>query len=266
MTERAEDGPADDADEAAVDAGTEGDTSEPGLLDRVERVVDELLGEDIPLPVHEDPWERRLRKLDAWTALVLGLAAVATAWATYQSSQWSEVQAQVQYEAASLRTDAARAASDASGDRIVDAELWLNWLSAVANDQLDRAAFFRDRFSPALDLAQREWLAAAPNATPTDPTSAARGTPLDLDAYVPGSQVRSDRLASEAEERLVEASEANSNAAAFILAALILSLSLFFGGIATKFTSPKAQVGLLIASIAALTLAIIRMALLPQVL
>jgi hypothetical protein len=240
--------------------------AEAGLLDRVERVVDELLGEDIAPPRDEDPWERRLRKLDAWTALVLGLAAVATAWATFQSSQWSEVQAQVQYEASSLRTDAARAASDATGDRIVDAELWLGWLGAIADGETERAAFYRERFSPSLASAQREWLAASPDATPSDPSSAAAGTPLDLPSYVPRSQVRSDRLASEAEERLVEASEANSNAAAFILAALILSLSLFFGGIATKFTSPKAQVGLLVASIAALVLAVGRILLLPQVL
>jgi hypothetical protein len=55
-------------------------------------VVDDILGDDLPPPKPEDPWERRQRVLEATTAVILAIAAVGTAWATFQGSQWASAE------------------------------------------------------------------------------------------------------------------------------------------------------------------------------
>jgi hypothetical protein len=59
------------------------------LLEKVDQVFDDVLAEDMAPPEPMDPWERRQRMLDSWTAISLALAAVAAAWASFQASQWS---------------------------------------------------------------------------------------------------------------------------------------------------------------------------------
>jgi len=71
-------------DPAAAPPAPERDDDD-GLLGKVADVVGEVLGEDLE-PAPEGPWERRQRRLDRWTALLLGMAAFATAWATFQAS------------------------------------------------------------------------------------------------------------------------------------------------------------------------------------
>src|SRR5262249_22493842 len=65
-------------------------TDEPDDDSFLEDVVEEILGQNLPPPEQEDPWERRQRVLDTTTTVILSLAAVGTAWATFQASQWSE--------------------------------------------------------------------------------------------------------------------------------------------------------------------------------
>ena len=80
-----------------------------GVLDDLGEFVDVVLGEDLVPQDPEDPWEKRQRILDSWTAVILALAAVATAWATFQASQWSGAQADAQSasESASIASKSA---------------------------------------------------------------------------------------------------------------------------------------------------------------
>lgn len=233
-----------------------------GFLDKVEEFVDDVLAEDLA-PEPEGPWERRQRVLDSWTAVILGLAAVATTWVTFQASQWAEVQANAQATSAILRSDANRAASDAVSERIVDSQMWLSWLRTIANDQPDRASFYRDRFSPALDQAHRAWRAQNPQATTADASSAPDATPFDLPEYQPPAQTTSDRLAERAESELARADEASGNANRYVLMSIVFALSLFFGSVATKFSNPKQQVLLVLLSLTLLIGGVIRSVLLP---
>jgi hypothetical protein len=67
------------------------DDNDDSVFEQLGDVVDVVLAEDIA-PEPEDAWERRQRLLDSWTAIILALAAVATAWASFQASQWSGTQ------------------------------------------------------------------------------------------------------------------------------------------------------------------------------
>lgn len=127
------------------------------VLDKVDELLDEVLVTDIVPTEPEDPWERRQRILDSWTAIILAIAAVATTWASFQASQWSNAQSDAQSASAMQRSDANRAASEASGQSVVDSQMWISWVEAEGAQQKVRAGFLRDRFTPALDRAQKEW-------------------------------------------------------------------------------------------------------------
>ncbi len=245
---------------------TEPASDDDSLLERVGEVVEDVLGEDLEPPEPENRWERRQRILDSWTAIILAVAAVAATWASFQASQWSGAQSDAQSASAIQRSDAGRAESEATSAEIQDSQMWLSWLGAVGNGQSERAAFFRQRFSPPLTVAQDAWLGTVPTDASGTPTAVPLGTPMDLPAYVVPAQVEADQLGTQAEASLAEADQASSNSTRFVLLAVVFALALFFASIATKFSEPKLQVLLVMTSLVLLGFGIIRMLILPQLL
>lgn len=235
-----------------------------GLLDRVGDALEDVLATDIAPTEPEDPWERRQRLLDSWTAVILAIAAVATTWASFQASQWSDRQSDAQSASAMQRSDAGRAASDASTAVTLDSQMWLSWLAAVGNGNEERAKFFRERFSPTLATAQKDWLDQVPRDPDGLPIEVPPGTPLDQPSYIVPEKAQADELAAKAEENLGIADQASGNSTAYVLLAVFFALALFFGSIATKFSSPRVQVFLILASILVLLIGVVRLLLMPQ--
>jgi hypothetical protein len=242
-------------------------TQQPGedsVLEDLDDVIDVVLGKDLGPEQPESPWERRGRILDSWTAIVLAIAAVATAWASFQASRWGEHQSDAQSASAILRADAGRAQTAATQQTIIDSQRWLAWVNAVDAGQDARAGFLDDRFSPALKAAQAQWLAGVTLDGQGVPATVPTGTPLDLPSYVLPEQVEADRAADRAEQLLAEANVASERSTQFVLLAVLLALVLFFASIATKFTAAKVQVLLAVVSLALLALCLVRMALLDN--
>lgn len=236
------------------------------VLEKVDQLVDDMLGTDIVPVDPEDPWERRQRILDSWTAIILAIAAVATTWASFQASQWSNAQSDAQSVSAIQRSDANRAASEATSQSVVDSQMWIAWVEAVASKQKDRAGFLRDRFSPALDKAQKEWLGTVPVDGDGNPARVPDGTPLNLASYVVPAQVQADTLSTKAEESLADADYASNTSTRYVMLAVLFALVLFFASVATKFTSPKIQVALILTGLLLLFTTCVRMFMLPQML
>ncbi len=236
------------------------------VLEKVDQLVDDMLGTDIVPVDPEDPWERRQRILDSWTAIILAIAAVATTWASFQASQWSNAQSDAQSISAIQRSDANRAASEATSQSVVDSQMWISWVEAVASKQKDRAGFLRDRFSPALDKAQKEWLGTVPVDGDGNPARVPDGTPLNLASYVVPAQVQADVLSTKAEESLADADYASNTSTRYVMLAVLFALVLFFASVATKFTSPKIQVALILTGLLLLFSTCVRMFMLPQML
>lgn len=234
------------------------------LLDALDEVVDVALATELAAPEPEDPWERRSRLLDSWTAIILAIAAVATAWASFQASQWSGVESDAQSVSAIARSDANRAQSEATGEQIVDSQMWLSWLNAYANGQEKRAAFFEQRFSPQLEQAQAVWVAGVQVDADGVPVVIPEGTPMDLPSYAVPSGVTAQELSDRAEAALAEADTAAGTSTRFVLLALMFALVLFFASIATKFAAPRIQVVLIVLSLGLLGFALLRMLLLPH--
>ena len=240
-----------------------GDDDE-SVLDKVDELLDDVLATDIAPTEPEDPWERRQRILDSWTAIILAIAAVATTWASFQASQWSNAQSDAQSASAIQRSDANRAASEATSQAVVDSQMWISWVEATAAKDKRRAGFLRDRFSPALDRVQKEWLGKVPVDADGNPAAVPDGTPLDLPGYVVPAQLQADTLSAKAEESLALADEASNNATKHVMLAVLFALVLFFASVATKFTAPKIQVALVLVSLLLLATTCIRMLMLPQ--
>ncbi len=237
-----------------------------GVLDQLGDVVDVVLGEDLGPQEPEDPWERRQRLFDSWTAIILAVAAVATAWATFQASQWSGTQSDAQSASSIARADAGRAATAATTDTIIDSQTWLSWIGAVDAGQKAKADFLDNRFSPWLKVAQKDWLSGVKLDATGVPVVIPPGTPLELPSYVVPKQVESDADAARAEQLLADADVAAANSTRFVLLAVILALVLFFASVATKFSQPKAQVLLTVVSLVLLVVSVVRLLLLPQLL
>jgi hypothetical protein len=237
-----------------------------GVLDDIGGLVSSVLGGDLPRPDNEDPWERRIRILDSWSALILGVAAVATAWASFQAGQWNGEQSDLQSKAAITRAEAGRLATAATSAEIVDTQTWLTWVTAVNAGDLAKARFLSNRFSEPLKVAQRAWLGSTDVTVDVVPGVIPPGTPMDLDVYVLPDQVASDADSDRAEDLLADASMASSTSAAFVLVAVLLAMVLFFASVAPKFRHPRAQVVLTASSVALLVFAIVRMVSLKQLL
>lgn len=246
-------------------ADTNADGTE-SVLEKVDELIDDVLGTDLVPVEPEDRWERRQRILDSWTAIILAVAAVATTWASFQASQWSNAQSDAQSASAIQRSDANRAASEATSQSVVDSQMWIAWVEAVAASQKDRAGFLRDRFSPALDKVQKEWLGTVPVDGDGNPARVPDGTPLNLPGYVVPAQLQADELSLKAEESLADADEASNTSTRYVMLAVLFALVLFFASVATKFTSPKVQVALILTGLVLLFTTTVRMFLLPQML
>jgi hypothetical protein len=251
---------------ATVGAEAARDDDDGGVLDQLSEVVDTVLGEDLAPPEPEDPWERRQRLLDSWTAIILAIAAVATAWASFQASQWAGAQSDAQAASAIARTDAGRSATAATQQVVIDSQMWLSWIDAVNLGDRRKAGFLDDRFSPSLKAAQAEWVAGASLDANGVPLTVPPGTPLDLPSYVVPEQVASDADSARAEALLADADAAAQRSTSFVLIAVLLALVLFFASIATKFTGPKIQVLLTLVALGVLGLSVVRLLLLPQLL
>jgi hypothetical protein len=183
----------------------EDSTDDDSLLENLDEVVDVALGEGLEPPEPENLWERRQRILDSWTAIILAIAAVATAWASFQASNWSGEESDAQSASAIARADAGRAATSANQATIIDSQTWLDWVGAVAAGQKLKADFLDNRFSPQLKVAQADWLSGAKVGPDGVPEVIPAGTPLELPSYIVPAQVESNEDAARAEALLVDA-------------------------------------------------------------
>lgn len=240
------------------------DRDDDSLLERIDDVIDTALGQDLPASEEVDPWERRERLLDSWTALLMGLAALLTAWASFQSAQWADVQTESLEAAGDARTSAARLAAEAGRLELVDAQTWLSWLSAYGADRDRLATFLEERFSPQLATAQADWLQGVPLGLDGDPLTVPEGTPFTLDSYVVPERAQEEQELATAEALIDESVAASETNSSFVVIVVLLALSLFFLGIATKLGRPKIQVAMILVGMALVVVSAVRIAMLPH--
>jgi hypothetical protein len=180
------------------------------------------------------------RHFELVATVLLAIAAVATAWASYQSARWHGEQARAQSASVAARLESTRAANVANRQGQIDVALFTQWVDAYARDETELAAFYVKRFRPEFRPAFDAWVATKPRKNPSAPLS-----PFAMAQYKLAANAASDRLE-------VKAAAASQRAGAFIqraddysLAVVLFASSLFFAGISTRLRSQTTRMVIL---------------------
>ena len=199
----------------------------------------------------EPPKADHPKRLDHWleaiTAIMLGVVAVATAWSGYQSTRWSGVQAALYAEAGGLRVESTRASTQADNDRLYDVNLFDSWLTAYSEGNTVLANIFKKRFRQEFLPAYYAWLATDPFHNPNAPQG-----PLFMPQYQLSQAARADQLEAAANRLFNQGQDANQHSDDYVLNTVFLAMVLFLTAISERFRWQAVRVGVLVLAAAML--------------
>ena len=176
--------------------------------------------------------ERRSKRVETFATVLLAVAAVATAWASYQAAQWRGEQASHSSKSTAARIQGSSASTHAGQLATIDVAMFTQWIDATEAGKAQLADFyrarFRDEFTPAFDA----WLATKPLTNADAPP-----TPFAMPEYQLSDNKEAERLNSVAQAESAAASTAIDRSDSYMLAVVLFAVSLFFAGISTKVQS-----------------------------
>jgi hypothetical protein len=178
--------------------------------------------------------------LELLATILLAIAAVATAWSSYQSARWSGVQAIDFSKANATRVESTRAATQAGQETQIDVLTFTQWVNAYAAKEKHLADFYFDRFRSEFKPAVRAWIATDPLTNPKAPP-----VPFAMPQYKLASEAESHKLLAEAERNTAEARQSNQRSDNYVLAVVLFAAALFFAGISTKLRAPGQRTAVL---------------------
>jgi hypothetical protein len=181
----------------------------------------------------------------AWVEIaatvLLALAAVATAWSSYQAARWNGEQAKTAAAVNKTRLEAARASDLANAQTEVDVATFSQWVDAYARKESVLADFyfkrFRKEFKPAVDA----WLATTPLRNPDAPL-----TPFAMAEYKLAATAEAERLDQKAEDLAAQVRRNIQRSTNYVLGVVLFAVALFFAGMSTKLTGPGPRKALLL--------------------
>jgi hypothetical protein len=174
------------------------------------------------------------------STVLLAVAALATAWSTYQSTRWRGDQAADYSKATAARIESSEASTRAGQLTQIDIATFVQWIDAQVAGDPELARFYRRRFRPEFQPAFDAWVVTRPFTNPDAPL-----TPLAMPQYTVSEAVRSSQLNAEAGEHANAAEVANQRADNYVLAVVLLASALFFAGISTKMRTLRQREALL---------------------
>jgi hypothetical protein len=180
-----------------------------------------------------------------WTEIaatvLLALAAVATAWSSYQAARWNGEQAKTSAAVNKARIDASRASDLANAQTEVDVATFTQWVNAYARQESMLADFYFERFRKEFRPAVNAWLATRPLRNPDAPL-----TPFAMPQYRLAATADAERLDRRAEGLSAQARRNVQRSTNYVLGVVLFAVALFFAGMSTKLSSPGPRNALLI--------------------
>ncbi len=190
-----------------------------------------------------DSETRLLRRIEVTTAVLLSLAGLASAWASYQASLWGGVQASHYAKASAKVTEASRL-SIVDGQAFgADATIFMAWLDAAAVGDNQRMAFFEHRFSPELRSKFVPWRARFPGDLRHFSVEADAPNQFPRSEHKEG--IRAGALQRAADAEFTEGDTANSISDRYVAATVVLSTVLFLGGISPLLKGARVRMAML---------------------
>src|SRR5207342_3569 len=166
------------------------------------------------------------RRLELLATLLLTLAAVGTAWSTYQAATWHGNQAEAQSASIAARVESTKAADVANRQAQIDVALFTQWVDAYARNETELADFYRRRFRAEFVPAFEAWVATKPRQNPNAPLS-----PFAMPQYKLAASADADRFEATATAASSDVKTYIQRADDYMLAVVLFATSLFFAGI-----------------------------------
>lgn len=205
---------------------------------------------------------RRRRSLFAWVrwpsdetlaAILLAIAALSTAWSSYQAAVWGGIQAAQYNTSGGLRTRATRASEHATRLQLLDVFLFTKWLEAEADGYTRLARYYREHFRSEFQPAFDAWRAAGTDA-------AARTTPFERPEYRLATAIESERLDKAAAAAVAAGQRANDISDGYVFDTVILASVLFFAGAVRPLVSQRVRGAILFIAFVFCGWALVRLA------
>jgi len=178
-------------------------------------------------------------RIELAAAVLLAVAAVTTAWSSYQASRWNGEQAKTASAVNKTRIAAARSADLASSQTQVDIATFIQWVDAYATKQSELVRFYRQRFRAEFKPAFDAWVATRPLKTAGAPP-----TPFAMPQYRLAAAAEAGRLDVEAELLAADVRRYIQRSSNYVLGVVLCAVALFFAGISTKLASPRLRVAM----------------------
>jgi hypothetical protein len=175
---------------------------------------------------------RKLDWVEVGAAVLLAVAAVATAWSSYQATRWNGEQAKTSARVNKTRIDAARVSDLANAQQQVDVETFMQWVDSFARGETELVTFYRERFRPEFKPAFNAWIATKPLKTKGAPL-----TPFAMPQYRLAARTEAHRLDETAEKLSAQVRRNIQRASNYVLGVVLFAVALFFAGISTKLTA-----------------------------
>lgn len=190
--------------------------------------------------------------------MLLALAAVATAWSSYQASRWTGEQAKTFSAANAARVEATQTSNLANAQKEVDVNLFTQWVDAYLHRDLDVTTFYEERFRGEFQPAFQAWLETDPFNDPSAPDS-----PFAMPEYRVAAEEQAAELTATADAMAESARTYVQRATNYVLGVVLFAVALFFAGISPKLSRPRLRVAILSIGVAVFTGAAIWIATFP---
>jgi hypothetical protein len=168
--------------------------------------------------------------------VLLALAAVATAWSSYQAARWNGEQAKATAAVNKARIEAARASGVANAQTEIDVATFTQWVDAYATEERELADFYFRRFRPEFKPAVDAWIATRPLRTPDAPL-----TPFAMPQYKLAARAQAERLDRRADVLAATARRNIQRSTNYVLGVVLFAVALFFAGMSTKVGSLRTR-------------------------
>ena len=173
------------------------------------------------------------RRLELVSTVLLALATVATAWAAYQSRQWTGQQTRGTALATANRIAVNRVSAVANRQAEIDVATFIQWVNAHEHHDSELADFYRARFRDEFKPAFNAWVATKPLQTAGAPP-----TPFALPEYRLAAEAEAARLDRNADALSAQVHRNIQRASNYVLGVVLFAVALFFAGMSTKLKAP----------------------------
>jgi hypothetical protein len=179
--------------------------------------------------------------IEIGATVLLALAAVSTAWSSYQAARWNGEQAKTSSAVNKARIDAARASDLANAQQEVDVATFSQWIDAYARREARLAAFYFKRFRAEFKPAVNAWLATRPLESDGAPL-----TPFAMPEYRLAATAEAERLDRRSEQLAAQVRRDIQRSTNYVLGVVLFAVALFFAGMSTRLTGSGARKALLL--------------------